>query len=78
MALALLISAPVLIVGAIIGVIVGVFQSATQIQDQTISFVFKIAAMLAAFSIFLPWIAAKTAEFAQRILSNIPDVTVGF
>ncbi|MGI6401209.1 MAG: flagellar biosynthesis protein FliQ [Thermoguttaceae bacterium] len=73
MTLALLIGAPVLLVGVLVGIVVGVLQSATQIQDQTIAFVCKIVAMFITLAIFLPWIVAKLVEFSQNVLSNIPE-----
>ena len=76
--LALLIGAPMLIVGVVVGLIVGVLQCATQIQDQTIAFVLKLVAVFSTLAIFLPWIVAKTAEFSRETLSNIPETTTVF
>lgn len=76
--LALLVGAPMLITGVVVGVIVGVFQSVTQIQDQTIAFVLKLVAMLSTLAIFLPWIVAKTVEFSQNALTNIPEAATFF
>ncbi|MEO2023953.1 MAG: flagellar biosynthetic protein FliQ, partial [Pirellulaceae bacterium] len=52
---AITIAAPVLIVGAAVGLLVGIFQALTQIQDHTLSFVPKILAMLLVLTICLPW-----------------------
>lgn len=78
MTLALAIGTPVLVVGVLVGLVVGVFQSATQIQDQTISFVCKIAAMFVTLAIFLPWIISRTVEFTRELLTNIPETATIF
>ena len=78
LSLALIIGAPILIVGVVVGLLVGILQSATQIQDQTVTFVCKIVAVFVTLAIFLPWIAAKTVEFSQKIIMNIPDSTTVF
>ena len=73
MKLAFLIGAPMLTAGIVVGLIVGILQSATQIQDQTIAFVFKLLAVFSTLSIFLPWIVSKTAEFSQKVFSDVPE-----
>ena len=50
----LLIGSPVLLVGVVVGLLIGLFQALTQIQDQTISFVPKIVAMVAVLALVLP------------------------
>jgi flagellar biosynthetic protein FliQ len=62
--LALIISAPLLIVGLIVGLIVSLLQAVTQIQEQTLVFVPKIAAMIAAAVFVMPWLSTKLMDFA--------------
>lgn len=76
--LAFLISSPVLITGIVVGLIVGIFQAVTQIQDQTISFVLKILSMSIVFILFLPWIIGKIVDFSHELLENIPETTTSF
>ncbi|HOL13703.1 MAG TPA: flagellar biosynthesis protein FliQ, partial [Bacillota bacterium] len=53
---ALLIAAPALIIGLIVGLVISIIQAATQIQEQTLTFVPKIVAILLAIVLFSPWI----------------------
>ncbi|QKK09098.1 MAG: flagellar biosynthetic protein FliQ [Planctomycetota bacterium] len=66
---ALQIAAPVLLAGVLIGLIVSLIQSITSIQDQTLTFVPKIATMILVAAFLLPWIALRLAEYAVELLS---------
>ena len=77
MSMALLVSAPVLLVGIGTGLLIGLLQALTQIQDQTLSFVPKILAMLTAFAIGLPWLIQRMVEYSGTLISNIPRVVLG-
>ena len=65
--LALLVSAPMLLIGLIVGVIVSLLQAVTQIQEQTLTFVPKIAAMVAAAILLMPWIGNRLMEYSQAM-----------
>lgn len=67
----LMASAPMLLAGLIVGLVISVLQSVTQIQEITLSFVPKIIAVMAAFVLFLPWIVAVVMNFAQPIFGNL-------
>ena len=67
--LAMMVSAPILVVGLLIGLSVSVFQAVTQIQEQTLSFVPKILAMVITTMLVVPWVGAKLLEFATRMFS---------
>ena len=77
MSMALLVSAPVLLVGIGTGLLIGLLQALTQIQDQPLSFVPKILAMLTAFAIGLPWLIQRMVEYSGTLISNIPRVVLG-
>ena len=77
MSMALLVSAPVLLVGIGVGLLIGLLQALTQIQDQTLSFVPKILAMLTAFAIGLPRLIQRMVEYSGTLISNIPRVVLG-
>jgi flagellar biosynthetic protein FliQ len=62
--LAMIISAPMLLIGLAVGVIVSLFQAVTQIQEQTLTFVPKIAAMIAAALLLMPWISQRLLDYA--------------
>jgi len=74
---ALLIGSPVLLVGTAVGLLIGLIQALTQIQDQTVSFVPKIIAMVAALGICLPWIVYRMMEYSETLIENIPQSIMG-
>jgi flagellar biosynthetic protein FliQ len=68
--LALVISAPMLIIGLVVGVVISLVQAVTQIQEQTLSFVPKIAAMVAAAIFLLPWIGQRLLEYSAQMFGS--------
>ena len=58
---------PILVSGLVIGLVVSIAQAVTQIQEQTLSFVPKIAAMILVTVMLLGWISTQMVEFAQRM-----------
>ncbi len=70
--LALTTSAPILLIGMAVGLAISVFQSVTQLQEQTLTFVPKIAAMVVAASYFIPWIANRMLSYCQEMFGSLP------
>lgn len=68
--LALLISAPMLFVGLAVGVVISVVQAVTQIQEQTLTFVPKIAAMIAAAVLLMPWIVQQLLDYSAALFGE--------
>jgi flagellar biosynthesis protein FliQ len=68
----LLVSAPVLVVVLVVGLLVSIFQAATQINEATLSFVPKIIAAVAVLVFAGPWMMSTLVEFLQRTLQSIP------
>ena len=68
--LAMIVSAPMLLIGLAVGVIVSLFQAVTQIQEQTLTFVPKIAAMIAAALLLMPWISQHLLDYAALLFSG--------
>ncbi|PWW06409.1 flagellar biosynthetic protein FliQ [Paenibacillus cellulosilyticus] len=64
-------SAPMLVIGLTVGLIVSIFQATTQIQEQTLAFVPKIVAVFASIIIFGPWIMNTLVDFTFNILNNL-------
>lgn len=62
---------PLLLGGLAVGVLVSIFQATTQIQEQTLAFVPKIAAVIIALLIFGPWMLSIMLNFSQQILGNL-------
>ena len=70
--LALLLSAPLLLVALAVGVIVGVFQAATQINEMTLSFIPKLLAMAIAIAIAGPWMLGAMTDYTRQLIESIP------
>ena len=75
--IALMVGAPVLLVGTAVGLLIGLIQALTQVQDQTVSFVPKIIAMIAALGVCLPWLIRQMVEYSHDLITNIPNVMMG-
>ena len=71
----LMIAAPILLVGMLVGLIIAILQATTSIQEQTLTFVPKIAAILGAIFLFGPWIVTSMVQFTIRIFERIPNIT---
>lgn len=69
---ALLIGTPVLTAGLLVGLIIGLLQAMTQIQEQTIAFVPKIAAMVLVLTLTLPWLITRLLDYSSALISAIP------
>ncbi len=70
----LLLVAPVLIVGTIVGLIISILQATTQIQDQTLSFVPKILSIFGALIVFGPWMFTLLRTYTIGIFNQIPNM----
>ncbi len=71
---ALMMAAPLLLVGMLVGLIISIFQATTSIQEQTLTFVPKIAAILGALILFGPWIIMSMVQFTLRLFGRIPGL----
>jgi flagellar biosynthetic protein FliQ len=67
--MALIIAAPMLIIGLVVGIAISLLQALTQIQEQSLSFVPKIVAMVASTVLLLPWISHRMVEYAASMFS---------
>ena len=67
----LLVSAPMLLAGMIIGLLISIFQAATQINEQTLSFIPKIVAVFLTMLIFGPWIIRIVTAFTVGIFDSM-------
>jgi len=70
----LLLAAPLLLIGMVVGLIISIFQATTSIQEQTLSFVPKIAAILGALILLGPWMMASMVQFTVRLFGRIPEL----
>jgi flagellar biosynthetic protein FliQ len=70
---AMLISAPALISGLVAGVLVSIFQAATQINESTLVFIPKMIAVCLALLLFFPWMLELMLDFTRNVLMQIPQ-----
>ncbi|MDP2006905.1 MAG: flagellar biosynthesis protein FliQ [Rubrivivax sp.] len=70
----LMISAPVLLTVLVVGLVVSIFQAATQINEATLSFVPKVVAAAAVLAIAGPWMLSSLVEFIRSTLMAIPGM----
>ncbi|MBX5476766.1 MAG: flagellar biosynthesis protein FliQ [Clostridia bacterium] len=68
----LLVAAPVLGIGMVVGLLVSLFQATTQINEQTLAFVPKILAMLGALALFGPWMLHVLVDYTTRVWNLLP------
>jgi len=70
----LLVSAPLLLTALVVGLVVSVFQAATQINEMTLSFIPKLVGVFTAIVIAGPWILQILIDYTQRLFSSIPNM----
>lgn len=70
----LIMTAPVLGIGMGVGLIIAIFQATTSIQDQTLSFIPKIAAILLSLVLFGPWMVQTIVQYTHQIFAQIPNM----
>ena len=70
----LMMAAPMILVGMGVGLIISIFQATTSLQEQTLSFVPKIAAILGSVALFGPWILNSILDFTIRLFNQIPQM----
>jgi len=68
----LIVASPVMGIGLAVGLVISLFQSMTQLQEQTLSFVPKIVAMIGVAVLLVPWLAGRLLSYAQTMLGESP------
>ena len=68
----LMVAAPVLGVVLVVGLVISIFQAATQINEATLSFVPKIVAAAAVLGFAGPWMVTTLVDYLQRVLQSLP------
>ncbi len=74
MIVTLLVSSPMLLSGLVIGLLISIFQSVTQIQEITLTFVPKIFVVMLSFVLFMPWMGNTLLGFMVPLLENLDTV----
>jgi flagellar biosynthetic protein FliQ len=70
----LLIAAPILLTALIVGLIISIFQAATQINESTLQFVPKLVAMFVVLILLGPWMLQYLMDYIQRLFGSIPQL----
>ena len=73
MLVALLLAAPMLGFGLLVGLFVSIIQAVTQVNEMTLTFIPKIIAVMAALALFLPWIMRIIVDFTVRLITSLPN-----
>ena len=68
----ILMAAPLLLSALAVGLLVGMFQAATQINEMTLSFIPKLGILVIALFVFGPWMLSNIVNFARDLITNIP------
>lgn len=69
---AIMLAAPMLCVGLVVGILVSMFQAATQINEMTLVFVPKMLGVAMALLVFFPWMLRIITDFATTMFNNLP------
>ena len=71
---ALLLGAPMLLVALVIGLVISIFQAATQINEATLSFIPKLIAIFATMVIAGPWMLGQMVDYMRQLFGSIPTL----
>jgi flagellar biosynthetic protein FliQ len=74
MEVTLLVAAPLLLVALVIGLIVSIFQAATQINESTLSFIPKLVGVFVALVVAGPWMLSVMLDYMRQVLTGIPQL----
>ena len=70
----LVLSAPLLLAALVIGLIISIFQAATQINEQTLSFIPKLLGILLTLILAGPWMLQTMVDYIRRLIESIPQI----
>jgi flagellar biosynthetic protein FliQ len=74
MEVTLMVSAPLLLVALIVGLVVSIFQAATQINEATLSFIPKLVGIFVALVVAGPWMLSVMLDYMRQIFTGIPGM----
>ncbi|MDB5803647.1 MAG: flagellar biosynthetic protein FliQ [Betaproteobacteria bacterium] len=74
MMVTMMVSAPMLIAALLTGLLVSIFQAATQINESTLSFIPKLAAIFAVMLVAGPWMLATLTDYMRELITQIPQI----
>ena len=71
----LLIGSPILLVVLLVGLLVSIVQTVTNVQDYSVAFIPKLIAVILALAVGLPWMLSKLTDYSETALSQVPSAT---
>lgn len=74
MEVAILLSAPLLLTALVVGLLISIFQAATQINEMTLSFIPKLLAIFVVIVLAGPWMISVMVDFTRRLITSLPSV----
>jgi flagellar biosynthetic protein FliQ len=74
MMVTMLVSAPMLLAALLTGLLVSIFQAATQINESTLSFIPKLAAIFGVLLVAGPWMLATLTDYMRELITQIPQI----
>ena len=74
MEVTLMVAAPLLLVALLIGLVVSIFQAATQINEATLSFIPKLVGVFVTLVVAGPWILSVMVDYMRQVLTGIPSL----
>jgi flagellar biosynthetic protein FliQ len=74
MKVALLLAAPMLLISLVVGLLISVFQAATQINEMTLTFIPKLLAICAGLVLMGPWLISEMVDYLRHMLDQIPSM----
>lgn len=74
MEVTIMVSAPMLLVALVVGLVVSIFQAATQINEMTLSFIPKLVGILIALVVAGPWMLTVMTDYMRQMLTGIPGM----
>lgn len=74
MEVTLIVAAPLLLVALVIGLVVSIFQAATQINESTLSFIPKLVGIFIALIVMGPWMLSVMLDYMREVFTNIPNL----
>lgn len=72
--MALMVAAPLLLTALIVGIVISLIQSITQLQEQTLTFIPKLVALALVFTFTLPWTLTRLVEYLAGVLRSLPTL----
>lgn len=71
---AVIVAAPMLVTALIVGLVIGMFQAATQVNEMTLSFIPKLFTLFLTLVVAGPWLLTTLIDYTQRLIASIPSV----